>query len=52
MTVQALGERGALDGFWLGIGDALDAVFNLAQENIYLVLGLIVVAGYFLVRKR
>ena len=52
MAIQALGEKAALEGFWVGITEALGGVLNLAQENIYVVVGLIVVAAYFLLRKR
>jgi hypothetical protein len=52
MAFQALGERAALEGFWVGVSDAMVSVLDLAQEHIYVVIGVLVVAAYFLLRKR
>jgi hypothetical protein len=52
MAMQALGERAALDGFWQGVGESLYDVFGLAEENLYLLIGIFVVFAYFMLRKR
>jgi hypothetical protein len=52
MATQALGEKAALEGFWLGVGESLYGVVNLAEENLYLLIGLFVVFAYFMLRKR
>jgi hypothetical protein len=52
MATQALGERAALEGFWQGLGETLYDVVGLAEENIYLLIGVFVVFAYFMLRKR
>ena len=52
LAMQALGERAALEGFWQGVGDSLYDVIGLAEENIYVVIGVFVVFAYFMLRKR
>lgn len=52
MAMQALGEKAALDGFWSGVGDSLYSVVGLAEDNIYLLIGVFVVFAYFMLRKR
>ena len=52
VATQALGEKAALDGFWYGVGQSLSDVLQFGAENRDLLLGLLLVAGYFLLRKR
>ena len=51
-ATQALGEKAALEGFWQGVGESLYDVIGLAEENIYLLIGVFVVFAYFMLRKR
>jgi hypothetical protein len=52
MAMQALGEKAALDGFWLGVGESLYDVSEFAEENMYVLIGVFIVFAYFMVRKR
>ena len=51
MATQALGEKAALDGFWYSVGHSLNKVLDLVNENPYLLIGVVIVLGYFLLRK-
>ncbi len=52
IATQALGEKAALDGFWSGVGDSLYGVVGLAEDNLYLLIGVCLVFAYFMLRKR
>ena len=52
LATQALGEKAALDGFWYSLGQSLSEAVRFGAENRYLLIGLLVVMGYFLLRKR
>ena len=52
VSTQALGEKAALDGFWYTVGQSLTEALHFGAENRYLLIGLVVVLGYFFLRKR
>ena len=52
LATQALGEQAALEGFWSGVGDSVYEDIGLAEDNIYLVIGVFIVLAYFMLRKR
>ena len=51
MVAQALGEKAALDGFWYSVGHSLNDLLYLVQQNPYLLIGVVIVLGFFLLRK-
>jgi hypothetical protein len=52
MVAQALGEKAALDGFWYDVSESLNRVLHFAEDNPYLIVGVVVVLGYFLLRRK
>jgi len=52
VATQALGEKAALDGFWYSLTQSLNDALHFGAENPYLLIGLVVVLGYFFLRKR